>query len=63
LGEIEQLHEKMEGPSLQPRKDLLQPEFFFDSAEQIAQSIDGNGLRSNLDKAFQEAISRVKRNA
>jgi len=48
------------GVSPAPQKDGLNPEFFFDSKEQITQSLDGNGLRAKLDKAFEEAIAKVQ---
>ena len=35
-------------------------EFFADSAEQIAESIDRTGLRDDLEQAFQAAIARAR---
>lgn len=36
-------------------------EYFADSPDQCAQTIEGTGLRSKLDASFQEAITRAKR--
>jgi len=46
----------------QERRELADSlDFFFDSHEQIEESIRRTGLRSHLDEAFRAAIERSKR--
>jgi len=42
------------------RSEINHPEFLSDSAEQIAESIDGTGLRDKLEQAFATAIAKVR---
>lgn len=54
----------MPNPKLIPTTPRGEPpvkmEFFPDTEDQCATSIDRTGLRPQLDRAFQDAIARVK---